>query len=143
MIFRPCHRLLQVDPEVQQDQANQQGPGHRHDQLDLGALSRPKKDNRVLISSFTDSRPSRWYWPFPTHRGSFLSSRTWGTLRTRSTRQTNWSSGTGRTSFTRGTLKDAERSHENKKESFLSFLFKVSSAHPHVRLAGDDNDECH
>lgn len=42
VVNQPCHHLLQVDPGVQQARADQQDPGHRHDQLDLEDLSRPR-----------------------------------------------------------------------------------------------------
>ena len=46
-VDRPCHHPLRVDPEVQQVQADQQDPGHRHDQLDLEALSHPRGTKNI------------------------------------------------------------------------------------------------
>lgn len=45
----PCHRPLRVDLEVQQDRADQQDPGHHHDQQDLEALSRPRRTRTLVL----------------------------------------------------------------------------------------------
>lgn len=134
MIGRPCHRLLQVVPEVQRDQADQRGPGHHHDQPDLGALSRPKKTTEFPVhislvrNSWTEEEEpvlANFLWERQTHRGSFLSSRTRRTLRTRSARQANWASCAGRTSFARRTLKEAE-----SEKHFFFFLNPLLSFLP-------------
>lgn len=60
---RPCHHPLQVDPGVQQAQADQRDPGHHHDQLDLEALSHPRgKDicsNHILKTKISRTEGQR------------------------------------------------------------------------------------
>lgn len=48
----PCHHPLRVDLEVQQARADQQDPGHRHDQQDLEALSHPRRTKTFVLIIF-------------------------------------------------------------------------------------------